>query len=178
MDIREAVDALKTASRVFGSLASVGEAAETALSLVNHGDELRAEVARLQAEIVGLTNTISDARATETRKLIETKANGERTLREYAEKIAAIDAELRAAKADRQAKIDAEVQTADRAVGQIKAAFDHAKANFDADRARITAEHDAFIEETKVHRAQIEAKTAALEAHLNELKDKVSAALA
>ena len=30
MDIREAVDALKTASRVFGSLASVGEAAETA----------------------------------------------------------------------------------------------------------------------------------------------------
>lgn len=174
MDLRDAVDALKNASRLYGALATVGEAAESALTVVNHVDELKADVAKLQAEKVNLQTAISEARLAEAQKTADAKANGERTLREYADKIAALDAELKAAKDRRNAALQTAQLEADRGVRAIKEDLERTKALLAAERARVIAEHDAFIEQTKEHRERIEANTAALQEKLDVLRAQVA----
>lgn len=173
-DIRDAIEAAKKISQQFSAFQQIADKADALLALVNHEDELKTKIVQLQADIVGLETRASDARVAEEQRTAVAKANGDRTIREYEEKIAAIDTELRQAKDGRQARINNEVQLADRAIGQIKAAFEAEKTKIEASYQAITAEHEAFIEQTKEHRAKIEANTKALEDKQAELRAELA----
>ncbi len=177
-DIREAIEAAKTISRQFSAFGQIADKADALLALVNHEDELKAQIGRLQAEIATLETSVSEARAAEEQRTRDAKSTGDRTIAEYEEKIAALDAELRAAKDRRNTALQTAQLEADRGVRAVADELERTTASLAAERARVSAEHEAFIEDTKEHRARIEANTKALQDKLDVLRAQARGALA
>lgn len=177
-DIREAIEAAKTISRQFSAFGQIADKADALLALVNHEDELKATIARLQGEIETLTTQVSEARLAEEQRTRDAKSTGDQTVADYEAKIATLDAELRAAKDKRNVTLQTVQAEADRGVRAINDELERAKTSLAAERQRVQTEHDEFIEQTKEHRARIEANTKTLEDKLALLRAQAKGALA
>jgi len=177
-DIRNAIEAARTIGRQFASFGVIAETADALLALVNHEDELRTQIRQMQVELATLETSVSTARAAEEQRTREAKATGDATIAEYTNKIGAIDAELRAAKEHRNAALQATQFEADRGVRAITEELNRVKATIAAERTRLLADHEAFIDETKSHRARIEQNTKVLEDKLDALRAQARGALA
>lgn len=177
-EIKDALGALRSISKAFAPLATIGADVDRLEALVAHEDELTASIERKLAQAKEIDADIAaklSACDVEIARKQEVQRNAEAG---YVARLDALDRELKNVKAQRQARIDTETQAADRAVGQLRKALNDVKAAIDADRARITTEHDAFIEQTKQHRETIEANTKVLEDRLTALREQAKNALA
>jgi len=176
-DLRPALVAIKDIAKLFAPLATVGESVDALAAVLDHEAELKASIQSLlgrQAQIEAeCQQRVADCNAEIAAKC---KVHND-AVAGYEAKLDTLDRELKDAKAGRQARIDAETQAGDRIVGQIRTALKAEKERVAAEQARIAAEHDAFIEKTKAHRAEIEENTAALQAKLDALRDQARVAL-
>jgi hypothetical protein len=177
-EYQSALSAIRSAVKPFVALAELNTKAEALLNVVNHADELKAEVERLKSAVVEWTSKASDARATEESALADAKGEHEAYKAEYAThrdklraEALAIEAECEKRKQDAQATIE---EITRNVVGEVNAY----QAKAEEERARIGADHLAFIAETKAHRARIEQKTAELQAQLDDMKNRLSPLLA
>lgn len=176
-DIRDALVAIKDIAKLFAPLATVGESVDRLLALTAHEDELKQAIADKLAEVAhhdaAMATKLAETDAAIAQRQ-QVQANAEAG---YTDRMAKLDADLRAAK-DRAASGIADAENRVR-VAATKAEQEIAalKMKLSEERGLLTREHDAFIIETKAHRAKIEENTAIMEATLREMREQAKAAL-
>lgn len=176
-DIRDALFAIKDIAKLFAPLATVGESIDRLLALTAHEDELKQSIADKLAEVArhdaDMAAKLAETEA-ECARRRQVQADAEQG---YADRMAGLNRDLQAAKAESAAGIAAAQNRI--TVAQTQADQDIAalKMKLGAERSAIQREHDDFIAATKAHRAQIEENTAIMEARLREMRESAQAAL-
>jgi hypothetical protein len=180
-DVREyqaALNTLKTAAAPFLALSKLYDAAAPLLAVVNHEAELKAAIESLKADVAGWESKVSEARATEETATADARAEHEKFVAEYAAHRDKLRAEALAAEADRDSRVaDAKAIVEDVSRKSI-AEIDAVRAKADAERQTTTDELAAYTQAAIAERARIKTEIAVFQTHLDDLKAKVSAALA
>lgn len=168
--ILSALSGVKKIAQDFSAFATVSVACDTIAALVNHEAELEARIAQLQQEKVDAEQAILAVAAEEQAKIDALKnahAKYEAEMSAHRDKLRT-EAEI--VRTQCQEAIAAAKTAAEVTITAVDTELREATTIRSTERAYIVADHDAFVAETKINRAQIEANTAALQAKLDELR--------
>lgn len=172
--LQDSLAAIKDIAKLFAPLATVSADIDRVSALVAHEDELKESIADKLNEKAQIDAEIATRISAADAEIAASKKAQADTAAGYAARNDELNVEYQAAKtaarvAIDQAKADVatEQETCGRQIANLRAACD-------AERTTISADHAAFIESTKQHRAQIEANTAALQDTLNKVRAELA----
>lgn len=176
--IRDAFGTIKKVAAQFAAFAVVDAACDDLLALVNHEDELRARIEAAKGDLHAVQQTATDVQKAAKKNLadIATEHNG--YIAEYATHRDQLRAEATAVETECRERVESARAAAIKQIADSDTALQATLAATTVERAKIEADHAAFITQTKEHRATIEANTVLLQTQLDTLREKVAAVLA
>lgn len=173
-NLLDSLAAIKDVAKLFAPLATVGADIDRIVALVAHEDELKQAIDAKVREKIQLEADITQRRAEVDSEIAEKQRIQTDVEAGYQAKRDALQVEFQTGKESARREIDAARTKVPAVVAECQRDIDELTRAAAVERQRIVNDHNAFIEQTKEHRAQIEANTKALE----DKRDAVRAELA